>query len=175
MQGLGLIGGQAQPVDGVGREAHRGGDGLRPRVEPGRIAEVVARELRDRDRDQEAEQALDGREERLRHAVSGDAPHELRPDGVADREQEHQEDRRLQRLRDGDPDLSDQDTGQQRGGDRPQADALEGELAKVVADGKREKDRDLRVLLQRRKEPINDVLLRLPSLMCSGVAVGYRR
>ena len=48
-QGLGLVGGQAQPVDGVGREAHRGGNRLRPRVEPGRVAEVVAGDLCDHD------------------------------------------------------------------------------------------------------------------------------
>jgi hypothetical protein len=73
---------------------------------------------------------LDRREERLRHAVPGDAAHELRPDGVADGEQEHQEDRRLERLRDGDPDLPDQDAGQERRGDRSQADALDVNLPK---------------------------------------------
>ena len=149
-QRLGLVGGQAQPVDGVGREAHRGGDRLRARVEPRRVAEVVAGHLGDRDGDQQAEHALDHREDRLRQAVLGDAADELRPDAVADGEQEHQEDGRLEGLRDRDPDLSDQDAGEQRGGDRPEADALEGELAEVVPDGEREKDRDLRVLAQRR-------------------------
>ena len=66
--------------------------------------------------------------------VVGDAADELRPDAVADREQEHEEHRRLERLRDGDPDLSDQDTGQERRRDRPQTDALEGELPEVVAN-----------------------------------------
>jgi hypothetical protein len=158
-EGLGRVGGQPRPVDGVGRQAHCGGNGLRPRVEPGRIAEIVARHFRDRERNQEAQQALDGREERLRHAIPGDAPHELRADGVADGEQEHEEHRRLERLGDGDPDLPDQHAGQERRGDRPQADALEREPAEVIADAEREEDRDLGVLLQCCEEPVNhDVL-----------------
>src|SRR4029079_15234969 len=124
-------------------------------VEPGRIAEIVARRLRDPHRDQEAEQALNGREERLRYAVPPDAANELRPHAVTDGEQEHQEHSRLERLVDRDPDLSDQDAGQEGRSERSQADALEGELAKVVADGKCEEDRDLRALLQRREKPIN--------------------
>ena len=159
-QRLGLFGGQAQPVDGVGRQAHRGGDRLRPGIESGRVPDVVAHELHDHDGDDQAERALDHREERLRQAVLGDAADELRPDAVADREQEHQEDRRLEGLVDGDPDLPDDDTGQQRRRDRPEADALEGELAEVVADRQREKDGDLRVLFQRRSEPIKHDLLR---------------
>ena len=88
--GLGLRRrGMPEPVDGVGREAHRGGDRLRARVEARRVAEVVADELGDHDGDHQAEHALDHREERLRQAVLGDAAHELRPDAVADGEQEH--------------------------------------------------------------------------------------
>jgi len=46
--------------------------------------------------------------------VFRDAANELRADGIADGEQEHQKDRRLEWLRDGDPDLPDDDTSQQR-------------------------------------------------------------
>src|SRR6185436_15644345 len=70
-------------------------------------------------------------------------------------EQEHEEDRRLERLRDGDPNLSDQYACQQGGGDCAEADALESELAKEVADGQREKDRQFRVLTQRGEQPVN--------------------
>ena len=159
-QALGLVGLQSQPVDGVGREAHRGGERLRPRVEPRRVAEVVADELTDQDRDDQAEHALDGREERLRQSILRYAAHELRSDAVADGEEEHEEDRRLEGLRDGDPDLSDQDPGQQRRGDRPQADAPELELAEVEPDREREEDRDLRVLAQRVEEPADHLPLR---------------
>ena len=154
-QRLGLIGGEAQPVDGVGREAHRGGNRLRARVEPGGVAEVVAGDLRDHRAGDQAEHALHHREDRLRQAVLGDAAHELRPDAVADREQEHEERKRLERLVDRDPDLPDHDAGDQSGGHRSEADALVGELAEVVAEAEREKDRDLRVLLQRGEEPVD--------------------
>jgi hypothetical protein len=68
------------------------------------------------------------------------------PTGIADGEQEHQEDGRLQRLRDRDSDLPDQDTGEQRGRHRSKADALERELAEVIAQTKRQEYRDLGVL-----------------------------
>src|SRR4029077_2832951 len=104
---------------------------------------------------QQTEHALDHREERLRQSILGHAADELRANGVADGEQEHQEHGRLQWLRNGDPDLSDHDRGQQGGRDRSQTDALKGELPEVVPEGEREKDRDLRVLAQRGKKPLN--------------------
>ena len=107
---------------------------LRPRVEPGRVAEIVAGDLGDRDAATRLNTHCDGREERLRQAIPGDAAHELRSDAVADGEQEHQEDRRLERLGDGDAELADQHARQQRRGDGSEADALERELAEVVAD-----------------------------------------
>src|SRR5512133_3875361 len=131
-QGLGLIGGQAQPVDGVGREPHRGRDRLRARVESSRIAEVVAGELCDQHAGAQTEYALHHREDRLRQAAAGNPAHELRPDGVADGEQEHEERERLERLADRNPDLPDHDGGDQSGGHRPEADPLVSELAKVV-------------------------------------------
>ena len=166
-QSLGLIGRHAQLVDGVGREAHRGGQRLRPRVEARRVAEVVADELDDRDGHHQAEQALDHREECLRQAVLGDTAHELRPDAVAHGEQEHEEHGRLERLRDRDPDLTDDDAGQQGGGDRPQPDASEGELAEVVPEGEREEDRDLGIGPQRSEEPVDHGALRSPVLSSS--------
>ena len=154
-----MIGGQAQPVDGVGREPHRGRDRLRARVESGRVAEVVAGELCDHHAGDQAEYALHHREDRLRQAAAGNPAHELRPDGVADGEQEHEERKRLERLVDRDPDLPDHDGGDQGGGHRPEADPLVGELAEVVTEGEREKNRDFRVGLKRREEPINHSLL----------------
>jgi hypothetical protein len=46
-------------------------------------------------------------EDRLRQTVLGNASNELRPDGIPNREQEHQKRKRFQRLRDRDPDLTD--------------------------------------------------------------------
>ena len=127
-----MIGGQAQPVDRVGREPHRGRNCLRARVESGRITEVVAGELCDYHAGDQAEYALHHREDRLRQAAAGNSPHELRPNGVADGEQEHEERKRLEGLVDRDPDLADHDGGDQSGGYRPEADPLVGELAEVV-------------------------------------------
>jgi hypothetical protein len=107
-----------------GRQAHRGGNRLRPGVESCRVAEIVASDLCDHDGGQQAEHALDRRECRLRQTILRDAADELRSDRVADGEQEHQEDGRLQGLGDRDPDLADQDTGEQRGGHRSKSDAL---------------------------------------------------
>jgi hypothetical protein len=58
-------------------------------------------------------------------------------------------------LVDRDPDLPDYDGGDQGGGHRSEPDPLEGELAEVVTDGEREKNRDLRVSLKRGEEPGN--------------------
>src|SRR5262249_57128150 len=99
------------------------------------------------DGNREAEGALDHRKDVLRETVLGDAADELRPDAVADCKQEHQEDCRLEGLRDRDPDLPDKNAGQEGGGDRSETDAFEGELAEVVPEREREEDRDLRVLL----------------------------
>src|SRR5262249_2542423 len=82
------------------------------------------------------------------------------PDAVADREQEHEEHRRLQRRRDRDPQLTDDDGGKEGRGDRAQADALEGERAEVVPEAKRQEDRDLRIATQRLREPLKHVGLR---------------
>src|SRR5439155_19672245 len=97
---------------------------------------------------------------RLRQAAGGNPAHELRPDGVADGEQEHEERKRLERLVHRDPDLPDHDGGDHGGGHRPEADSLVGELAEVVTEGEREKNRDFRVGLKRREEPVNHVMLR---------------
>ena len=155
-----MVGGQARSIDGVRRQPHRRGDGLRTRVEARRIAEIVAGHFRDHDGGNQAEHALDHREERLRHAVLGDAAHELRPDAVADGEQEHEERKRLERLVDRDADLPNHHAGDQGGGHRSQADALVGELAEVVAESEREKDRDLRVGTQRCRKPFKHIVLR---------------
>ena len=91
--------------------------------------------------------------------ILGDTADKLRPDGVADGEEKHQEDGRLEGLRDRDPNLADQDTGQQGRRDRSQANAFVGELAKVIPDAKREEDGDLRVLAQSFKKPVNHILV----------------
>src|SRR4029077_14093148 len=103
------------------------------------------------------EHALDRREQRLRNAILGDAAHELRPNRITDGEQKHEKDCRLQRLRDGDPNLSDQNTGEQGGGDRAQADTLERETSKVVSEAKGQENCNLRVLPKGREKPLDHV------------------
>src|SRR5207248_11606659 len=102
----------------------------------------------------QAEHALHYREDRLRQAAARNPAHELRPDAVADGEQEHEERKRLERLVDRDADLPNHNGGDKGGGDRSEPDPLEGELAEVVTDGEREKNRDFRVGLKRSEEPV---------------------
>jgi hypothetical protein len=145
-QALGLIARQAQSVDGVGRQPHRRRDRLRACVQARRVAHVVAGQLGGQDGRPQTEHADDDREDRLRQTVLGDTADELRSDAVADRKEEHEEEDRFDVRRDGDADLADQDGGQQRGGDRAQANTADAECADVVADTEREEDRDLRIL-----------------------------
>ena len=54
-----------------------------------------------------------------------------------------------------------------------QPDATEGELAEVVPEAEREEDRDLRVLAQRRDEPVKHSALRCPVLRSSVAELGH--
>src|SRR2546425_10096318 len=123
---------------------------------------TLFRSLRDHDGDPQAEHAKTRRENRLRQAIPGDAPDELRPDAVADGEQENEEEGRLDVRRDRDAELPDHDGRQQGGRDRTKADALEGELAHVVADAQGEEERHLRIGTQCLSEPFKHVALRSP-------------
>jgi hypothetical protein len=152
--GLGLIGRQVQAGDRVGREPHRRRDRLRPGVEPRCRAHVVACELGAEIRRQETEHADDGREQGLRHAVLRDAAHELRADAVADREQEHQEEEGLERARDVDPELPDNDGGDERCRHGAEPETLIREGPDVISDRERQKDRDLGILAKCVCEPI---------------------
>src|SRR5262249_61332293 len=100
------------------------------------------------------------RKNRLRQAVLGDAADELRPDAVADGEQEDQEEGRLDVWRDRDAELPDHDGGQQGGGNRTQADAAERELAHVVSDTEGEEERDLGIGPERLGKPLKHIGLR---------------
>src|SRR5262249_9831633 len=93
----------------------------------------------------------------------GHAANELRADPVADGEQEHQEHGRLERRRDRDAQLPDDDGGEERRGDRPEADALDGEAAGVIADAERQEDGDLGIAPERLSEPLKHAALRWPS------------
>src|SRR5207249_4107384 len=66
---------------------------------------------------------------------------------------ENEEEGRLHIRRDRDAELPDHDGRQQGGRDRTKADALEGELAHVVADAQGEKERDLRIGTQCLSDP----------------------
>ena len=77
--------GEAQSIDGVGGEAHGCGNGLGTGIKSCGIAEIVANEFGNCDRDYQTEDTLDYGEERLRHAILGDTANELRTDTVANR------------------------------------------------------------------------------------------
>ena len=89
-------------------------------------------------------------------AILGDTADELRPNGVAHGKEKHEEDRGLQRRRDGDTNLSDENAGQESGGNRPQTNSLERELPEVISKGKSKEDGDLRVLPESRSEPLKN-------------------
>ena len=94
---LGLIGGQTGAIDSVGRKTHRSRDRLRAGIESGGRSDVVAGYLGADIAGRQAEHANHRGKQRLRHSILRDAPHELRPDAIADGEQEHQEEGRLER------------------------------------------------------------------------------
>jgi len=96
---------------------------------------------------------LDCSKNRLWQTILGHTANELRAHTVPNSKQEHQEGKRFKRLRNSDAYLSDQYTRKQRSGDRSQANSFESEFAKVVAQGKRQKDGDLRVLFESRSKP----------------------
>jgi hypothetical protein len=93
--GLRLLRRQPERVDRVRADAEHRRDGGRAGEEPRRETGVVARELRRHVRGQEDRHADDGGEDRLRDAVLLDPTEELRPHAVAHREEEHQEEDRL--------------------------------------------------------------------------------
>src|SRR6185436_15817779 len=178
--GLRLVGIHAQSVDGIGCESHRSGDGLRSGVQSGRITQVVPGKLGDNDGNSQAQRALDGRKDGLRQTVFGDATHELRADGVADGEQEHEKRKRLERLRNGDSDLPDENAREQRGCDCPQADTLECELSKIISEAERQKNGYFRIASQRVEQPVenrarhNESGLSLPPSLAAATDA-YRR
>ena len=161
---LGFLGRQAEAVDRIGRQAHRRRDRLRSGIEPRSRADVVARQLRAEIGGSEAEEADHHGKQRLRKSVLRDAAHELRSNAVADGEQEHQEEDRLERTADRDPKLADDHRRDQRRGDRSKTKALVGEGAEVIPERQGQEDGDLRIAAKRLHEPINhDVTLPIPA------------
>src|SRR5262249_53521881 len=74
---------------------------------------------------------------------------------VADGEQKHQEEDRLERSRDCDPDLADDDRADQRRGHGSEAQALVTEGAEVISERQRQEDGDFRGGFQRMEEPLD--------------------
>jgi len=77
----------------------------------------------------------------------------LRSNAVADGKQKHEEGESLQRLRNGDSELSDDDTGQEGSGDGSETKTAKCELPEIVSESKCKKDGDLRILPERCCEP----------------------
>ena len=96
---------------------------------------------------------MDNSEEGLWSSIFRDATNELWSNPVPHSKEKHEEDSGLQRRRNRNSNLSDQDTRQQRGGDRSETEAAELEFAEKVTQREREKDGDLRVLAEGCCEP----------------------
>ena len=94
---LGLFRRKAEAVDRVGRKTHRRRNRLRTRIEPRGGTDVVAGQFGGEIGADQTEHADHRGIDRLRKSVRRDAAHELRSDRVADGEQEHQEEERLER------------------------------------------------------------------------------
>ena len=131
---LGFLRRQTEAIDRVGRQAHRRRDRLRSGIEPRRRADVIARELCAEIGGAQTEEAYDDGKQRLWKPVLRDAAHELRSDAVTDREQEHQEEERLERTADRDPKLSDDHRRDQGRGHRSETQTLIGKGAEIVAE-----------------------------------------
>ena len=147
----------AEPVDLVRRDADRGRDRLRAGVEPDRVAEIEPGDLRADDGTSRQSAQHDQREQDLLRAVLAQAAKELRPDAVADGEQEQQEEGRLDRPRDVDAQLADGDRRQQRRRDVAQVEAGQLLRADPEAERERQKERELRIRAQRFDKPVPDV------------------
>ena len=152
---LGVLGRQTEAVDRIGRKAHRRRDRLRSGIEPRSRADVIARQLGAQIGGPQAEQADHHGKQRLRKSVLRDAAHELWSNAVADREQEHQEEDRLERTAYRDSKLADDHRCNQRRGHRSQTKTFVGEGAEVVPERQRQEDGDLRIAAKRLHEPID--------------------
>ena len=152
---LAFLGRQAQAIDRIGGKPHRSRDRLRTRIEARGRTDVVARQLGPNERREQAEDADNRGKHRLRKAILGDAAHELRAHPVADGEQEHQEEEGLERPRNRDAKLTDEDRGNQRRRHRTKTQALIGEGPKIVAKRQGQEDRNFRITSQRINEPID--------------------
>src|SRR6185295_3456979 len=150
-----LLGWQAQAVDGVGGKPHRGRDRLRAGIEARGGADVIAGEFRPGIGREQTEDADNRGKQRLRHAILGDAAHELRAHPVADGEQEHQEEGGLDRPGNRDAELTDEDRGNQRRRHRAKAQPLVGEGTEIVAKRQGQEDRNFRITAQRINKPID--------------------
>ena len=154
-QSLGLLGRQSETVDRVGGETHGRRDRLRTGVQARRRTDIVAGDQGSDVGGKQAEHADDRGEQRLRNAVLRDAAHELRTHPVTDGEQEHEEERRLERRRNRNSELPDDHRGDERRGHRAKAEAFVGEGAEVIPESEGQEDRDLGIASQGVYEPID--------------------
>ena len=79
----------------------------------------------------------------------------MRSDAVADGEQEHQEEERLERTADRDLELSDDHRGDQGRGHRSEAKTFVGEGAEVIPERQGQEDGDFRIASKRLDEPVD--------------------
>ena len=103
----------------------------------------------------QAEQANHYGKQRLRKPILRNAAHELRTDAVADGEQEHQKEERLERRRNRDAELADDYRGNQRRGYRSKTETLVGEGPEIISGGQSQKDGDFRIGSKRMDKPID--------------------
>src|SRR5688572_16492544 len=105
--------GVTHAIDLVGSHADRCGNGLRSCIYPGGVADIETSNFGDGHHGQQAEQADDDCEDDLPRSLLAEAGKELRANAITDREQKQQEEGRLDRPIDGQPDLSNKDRSQE--------------------------------------------------------------
>jgi hypothetical protein len=111
---------------------------------PGRGALVEAEALGERQHREHHDHRGEQRQVRLLERRPTQAPHELRPDHVAERVDEQGEGQRLDLAGDRDAHLPDQDRHQQRRGHRTEHERADAKLAAQVAQGQGQGDRGQR-------------------------------
>jgi len=124
--------------------------------EPDSRPGVEAGELRADPGRSEAQHADDDGEKDLRQTVALQPAEKLRPDAIAERKQEHQEEHRLHVRRDVDVHLSHQHAHEQRAGDCPQAEVAEFDAADPISHAERKENGEFRVMPEESCDGVDD-------------------
>ena len=151
---------QRQTLDRLAGGADHRGLGECSGQQPRRRPDVVAKQLREAERREQARNAQDDGERHLWQRVALEPAKELRSYFVAGGEEEKIEEDYLHDRRDLDVELSDQNSGKQRPDDDPEAEAPELDAADQETERQRKEDRELGIAPQSLYEVVH--VRRLP-------------